>query len=375
MTGPLIPDVMAQFSISLSNSGLITVLIGAGGVGAITVGGMVADRLPKVTLVRASAFTYSATMLALAYAPSYTLLLALYFFLGASTRLLDAAGNAFIVELYTDRRTFFIGLMAASYALGAVAGPLLSAAVVTAGLKWQETYLIIGLFCTLSSVYFAIVSSGFRQPQLFVHARKGGMRILLKSGRFMILCALSFLYMGFTNIFTAWLPTFLQQSLSADETLSGLPISLYWVGVLIGRLTFAALSGRISTKSIFLGGGVISCIVYAVCLFFNTSLGYILALLLVGFLFSVTIPFSIALASGWYPHRTGAISSLALLSGTLGYLAVPWAYGILSDAVGLYGMLIFALPLPLLMTALAFFLPGEALPKKIVFHSGHVTEI
>lgn len=374
MTGPLVPDVMAQFGVSLSSSGLITMLIGVGGAGAIIAGGMVADRFPKVTMVRVSAFAYSATMLAMAFAPSFILLLTLYFFLGASTRLLDAAGNAFIAEYYTARRTFFMGLLSASYAVGAVAGPLLSAAVVTAGLAWQETYLIIGLFCTVSSVYFTVVSSGFLQAAPSGRARKGGMRSLLKSGRFMILCVLSFLYMGYTNIFTAWLPTYLQQSLSADATLSGLPISCYWVGVLIGRLTFTALSSRVSTKNIFLGGGIVGCLAYAFCLIFNTAVGYILVLLCVGFLFSVTIPFSIALASGWYPYRTGAVSSLVLLSGTLGYLVLPWAYGILSESVGLYSMLIYAVPLPLLMTALSARLPGKILPEKIACRSGHTAE-
>ena len=374
MTGPLVPSVMAQFGISLSNSGLITVLIGVGGAGAIAGGGLVADRFPKLTLVRASAFAYSAIMLAMAFAPSYPLLLALYFLLGASTRLLDAAGNAFNAEFHSARRTFYMGLLSASYALGALAGPLLAGTVLTAGLKWQETYLIIGLFCTASTFYFIVVSSGFRQTAAGGYSRKGGMLALLKSGHFIILCALSFLYMGFSNIFTTWLPTYLQQSLSAGAAFSGLPVSFYWVGVLIGRLTFTALSSRVSTKNIFLGGAIVGSLAYAFCLIFNTAMSYILVMFCVGFLFSVTIPFSIALASGWYPHRTGAVSSLLLLSATLGYLSLPWAYGMLSEIVGMYGMFISAAILPVLMTVLPCFLPGKTLPERSLCPSIHAEE-
>jgi FHS family glucose/mannose:H+ symporter-like MFS transporter len=371
MTGPLIPSVMARFGISLSNSGLITVLIGVGGAGAIAGGGLVADKFPKLTLVRVTSFAYSAIMLAMSFAPSYPLLLVLYFLLGASTRLLDAVGNAFNAEFHSERRTFYMGLLSASYALGALAGPLLAGAVLTAGLNWQETYLIIGLFCTASTVFFTVISRGFRPAAADGHTRKGGMLTLLKSGHFLLLCALAFLYMGFSNIFTTWLPTYLQQFFSADATFSGLPVSFYWVGVLIGRLTFTALSNRVSTKNIFLGGAIAGCLAYAFCILFNTATSFILAMLFVGFLFSVTVPFSIALASGWYPYRTGAISSLVLLAATLGYLTLPWAYGMLSEIVGMYGMFIGAAILPVLMAVLSFFLPGKALPEKALCSSIH----
>ncbi len=361
LTGPLIPKIMAQYGISLSQSGLISLLIGAGGALGIFTGGLIADRFKKPVLIHVSMYMYSASMLAMYFAASYIWLLAMFFFMGFSSRILDTTGNGYISDIHEHRRSLYMSLMHASYALGAVAGPVLTSTVLTDGHAWQDVFLVMGLLCAAASGFYTVIQLLIKNVPLPAMPTAPSKKFFwIKDRQFYILCVMAFVYCGFTSTLAAWMPTFMQKELSADTMLSGLPISLLWVGILCGRLVYPLLTSRFGAKRFFLVGSLITSIVYVLSIIINSPQFYVASFFVPGFLLGSIVPFSIVLGCGWHRAHSGAVSSYILMSGTLGFLIIPWLFGYVSDVIGLYGMIASCALMPVALLALCVKLPGSS---------------
>src|SRR5690606_12522850 len=62
MIGPLMGALIAEYALSLSGGGLLLTFQSAGGIAAIVIGGAVADRMRKGTLVWICMFVYSVAL-------------------------------------------------------------------------------------------------------------------------------------------------------------------------------------------------------------------------------------------------------------------------------------------------------------------------
>jgi len=360
-TGPLIPDIMAEYGISFSQGGLISMLIGLGGVLGIITGGLVADRFRKPVLIHGAVYAYSVSMLAIYFAPSYIWLLAMFFFMGFCTRMLDTTCNGYLSDIHEHRRSLYMSLMHASYALGAVTGPVLTSTVLSSGYDRQRVFLVMGILCTAASVFYTI-AQGYAKNRLLPQTPSSDTKkfFWIRDKQFYILCAMAFVYCGFTAALAAWMPTFMQKELATDTMLSGLPVSLLWVGILCGRLVYPAILSRFSAKRVFLAGSVLTFMIFALSVIVNSPVFYVIAFFFPGFLFGNIVPFSIVLGCSWHRGHSGVVSSYIILSATLGFLVIPPVLGYVSDAIGLYGMIISSTVMPAALLVLSAMIPGEA---------------
>ncbi len=361
ITGPLVPDIMAEYNISLSASGLLTLLIALGGALGIFLGGLFADRFRKPVLIHGAVYAYSASMLAVYFAPSYIWLLAIFFFMGMCTRVLDTTGNGYLADIHEHRRSLYMSLLHACYALGAVSGPLLTSVVVMDGFDWHTVYLVMGLLCTAASIFYTVAQRHAKR-RLIVSAPSSDTKkfFWIKDRHFYVLCAMAFVYCGFTAALAAWMPAFMQTVLFTNTMLSGLPVSLLWVGILCGRLVYPSIISRFGAKRVFLFGSAASLLIYALAVVVNLPVFYVVAFFFPGFLLGNIVPYAIVLGCGWHRSHSGAVSSYILMSATLGFLVIPPLLGYVSDAIGLYGMIACSAILPAAMTALAAMMKGEA---------------
>ena len=361
ITGPLVPKIMAQYGISLSQSGLISLLIGLGGALGIATGGLIADRFKKPALIHASVYMYSAVLLAMYFVPSFIWLLVMFFLMGFCTRVLDTAGNGYLSDVHEHRRTLYMSLMHASYALGAVAGPVLTSTVLSDGYDWKNVFLVMALVCATASLFYSVVQHRTKHLPLPTVPSAGSNKFFwIKDRQFYILCVMAFVYCGFTAALAAWMPTFMQEGLGANTLLSGLPISLLWVGILCGRLIYPVLIGRFNAKRVFLTGSLLTVMIFVLSVIVNSPVFYAIAFFFPGFLLGDIVPFAIVLGCSWHRAHSGAVSSYILMSGTLGFLVIPWLFGCISDVIGLYGMIMACTLMPAGLLALCVMLPSSS---------------
>src|SRR5690606_34871947 len=120
MIGPLMPELVAQYGLRLSEGGLFMTFQSIGGIFAIAIGGMLADRMSKTHLLAGSFLLYAVSLFLVATAPTYYLLLVIFFVLGASTRLVDTVNNALVADLHTQNQDAALSLLHTFFAVGAL---------------------------------------------------------------------------------------------------------------------------------------------------------------------------------------------------------------------------------------------------------------
>ncbi|HWQ79007.1 MAG TPA: MFS transporter, partial [Anaerovoracaceae bacterium] len=150
LIGPLVIVFIKQYGISLADNGLVTLGQGIGGVLFLIMGIFYGDRLSKPTWIIITFSLYSVSIGILGFASAYFQIVILFFFIGASTRMLDAMMNAYIADIHQEKRSFFLNILHACYGAGALAGPMLSSLFIVEKIQINLLFFALGIFCILT---------------------------------------------------------------------------------------------------------------------------------------------------------------------------------------------------------------------------------
>ncbi len=161
------------------------------------------------------------------------------------------------------------------------------------------------------------------------------------------------IYVGIEVSLASWSFSFLTEERHQDVTLSGLAVSGQWLGLTVGRLVLGKVAERIGNRRLiqFCLVGV----VVGVLLIWLVPVGLVMAagLWIVGFSLGPIFPTTIAMMSGLVPARVlpSAIGFMASF-GSMGAALMPAAVGALSERLGLWVLMPYAIVLAVLLLAL-----------------------
>ncbi len=360
MLGPLLTNIVDQYRLQLSQAGLISTFQSIGGVIFTILGGVLADYGKKSRLIGMTFFAYSISLLAIAFAPTYIALLALFFVLGASTRMLDVLLNAFVSDINPDNRGFHINMMGVSFSIGGLIGPLFSSVFRSSGLLWYNTFLILGITCSLVSVtYFILLRSIYVDEKSDRSTKNTNYLKLIRSPRLLVLCLIMFIFSGYQSGISVWLPMYMEKALFAKPFLSSLAVSLFYISVIMGRLLYSLVFKGKKAKYVIQYGCFLGGIVLAGGIMSSNTVLMTAATGVSGFLTCATLPLTITFACNYYPENSGAVSSIVLLNSVLSWMFFPWLIGFIADNASFrWGMLTMGLSL-ILTFLLALTLPSD----------------
>lgn len=349
MIGPLMPILIRRYSLRLSGGGLVFSFHSIGGLLIIFVAGVLIDRLPKLKLIGLLFLLYSVWLLAIGTAPVYSVLLLLFFALGAATRMLDITLNAYIADLYPERRAFYLNLLHAFFGIGAFLGPILTQSLLDAGLGWHHVFLAFGGLCVPILATYVTVARGREDSSKHASLEKGNHTLSwLRNPRILVLSLIMILYAGHQTSVTVWLPTYLQRHIGTDARTASYALSVFWLGIIIGRSVTSVLAARLDPRHLLFGGCLIGGILLVMGIMSELSIALIFAVGIAGLLTGATIPLIIALGCGWFPSHSGSVTSLLYLNSNLAKMIFPWLVGAIADAYDFkLGMLVAGITLVL----------------------------
>lgn len=134
--------------------------------------------------------------------------------------------------------------------------------------------------------------------------------------------------------FNVWLPKFQIDVFAATDTWASLSVTLFWVGLIAGRLIIMPLTRRFSPSRLLL---VCACTmaVFVVAVAFAPSQAACLVLCVGAGLGASASYGIIGSYAGRFPEWQSAVaSSLFILSGGVGSIAFPYLMGPLASAAG-----------------------------------------
>ena len=111
MIGTVLPEFIKQYSLTMSEGGLVVTVQSLGGLSMVFAGIVLADRVPKSLVIVISFIVLGAFRLLTAAAASYPVLLVVFFCSGLALRNLDTMLNAFIGDIHKERRGFYMNIL------------------------------------------------------------------------------------------------------------------------------------------------------------------------------------------------------------------------------------------------------------------------
>ena len=333
VASPLLSDIAASFSLSLSQSGFVFSSNFAGFVVFIFAGGVLADRMGKKKVLSFSLAGISAALLLMPFSPNFYVVCVLLFLIGGFSGIIESIISAAVSDLNPQNPTFYVNLSQVFFGLGALAGPIIAGFAAAGGATWRQCYLALGIVFTLLSAIFLSdrTAYGNEREAASAHAVKA----LLSDRNFLLICFCMFLYSGSEVGSWGWMATFLKEEAGFSVRASAIAVGVFWAAIIAGRLVCGPLTYKLEERRVILVLALFSAC--AVFLSGWMSGAWMIWLVVAGMGVGYSSLWPLIVSYGGKMHRESSGTAFAMLVGScgLGMMVIPYLLGIVGELAGL----------------------------------------
>ncbi|MCY1078483.1 MFS transporter [Archangium lansingense] len=299
------------------------------------------------TLLAGSTVLAATGVVGYAASPAFALFLAAACVVGFGSGAIDAGLNTYAAHHFGARHMTWLH---AAYSTGAALGPVLMTALLTRGAGWRAGYAAIGAVLALLVVAFTVMRrqwNGGPSPRTdetpeasaspaAVDPTSPGITAwaALRRPSVWLQITIFFLYSGVEITAGQWSYTLLTEARGAGTAAAGTSVSLYWGGILAGRVVLGFVVERVGNVRLLRLGTV--GVITGALLFALPGVPAALGLALLGFSLAPIFPGLMAET----PRRVGTDAAahavgFQVSAATLGVAAVPSIAGFLGEWLGL----------------------------------------
>ena len=365
LIGTLLTEVLSVFGLDVARGGLFTLTENLGGLAGVLFSGILLCRIKKWNLIIIFIGGIGATLSCMFNVSSLPLFIVLMFLSGIAKKLLDVTGNAAINEMFPAGQAQFILLLHASFGCGNFLGPIIAQKLQAAGLAWNRIHGIVG-FAALAVFFILILFVRFGKPPQAGKDQKVNLNlgIVLKKGNVWLLMAIVFLFCGHQIGLSNWMPTFLKTDLGAGAATASLGVSLYWLGVIAGRIVNSLLSVKFRVRTLLWAELAAAVAGYGLGLVTGSTALCIAGGVCAGLFAGAVLPFCITLCYGECVGNEGTASMLIYVSLCAGQVIFPWLMGLVAEGIGLTQSMVLNVLLLALAMVIAFVVNGRLRKKE-----------
>ena len=358
--GPFLPQISHGINASLDRTGLILSAIAAGYFVALPAGGEIGHRRgPHFMLIVATALD-ALGFVWLALAGSLAASICAAILIGFAQCGIDIGVNALVAELNRHRLAAALNYLHMMFGVGATLGPAIDGIAMARGISYRVTFATgAGAIAVLAAMLF--MSS--RVEALPADGEVHELRALLVHPLIWAITIVLFLYVGAEVGVGAWLYSYLRHAaVPVTASVASAGVSIYWAGLIGGRLLGGVLAQRVAPRRLAAIGSVISAAsLLALILAPSAPILEFPIVAIVGIGFGPIFPNMIAAGAERFPSRVASVTSIVAGGAALGGVALPWMMGAMLVAHGRSSSICIALAATLVMVAvLAALDPGAA---------------
>lgn len=233
-----ISPVIDHYGLTEASQGAISAASNLGAVAALFSSLFLIGRVSKPKLHLVSLAAMALLTLPLGLAPSFVIVVGVYFLLGLSIGYVDTLASSLIADLFEGPRgANMMCALHTMFGLGAMLIPLGAGAAMRSGVTWNQTYLFLGVL----GIAIVLLTLPVSLPRCRNTGEKSdagkvsfgeALAFFAKNGRWLLLVTMAMF--AFYNSTQVWLDRFL--STEMHSALGPIAVSLYWGGQCTCRL-------------------------------------------------------------------------------------------------------------------------------------------
>jgi len=335
LVGATLPLVIRAFGWSYLTAGLV---LASGAIGYFTttfLAGLVVARLGPQKVMTVGLGLQALGVGVFGLLPKVEFNMAALFLLGIGQGTTEVATNYSVVRMEPAGASRLMNLVHAAFTIGAVATPALAAFLIDLSSQWRMVYLVMAGLSLLIVGGLNIGSLPFVPPLRQARKARYPLRSLVARPLLWLLTLMFFLYVGAEMGISAWISEFYVKTFGVSPEVGAMSVSVYWLGILLGRLLTSWFYRGTRPARALLGFGTVAtvCLFLALVfehrwigtlLFFATGLGY-----------SAIYPLGISLTGQAFAQDQGMAIGIVSTGGGVGACCFPFMMSAIADTFGI----------------------------------------
>ncbi len=349
--GATLPKIIREFDWSYIATGFVVSAAPFAYFGSTFVSGILLHKLKPKQVVVGGLVLQAFGLAFFATHPVVVLNLLLNLLIGLGQGSTEVVVNFSVVRIERSGQSRLMNLMHAAFAVGAIVGPFAVGMIMDAGLSWQIFYRLMALVSILMAGTLSLLPFSRLGEEDEEHGQHPRVVELVRHPLLILSFLILFLYVGTEIGVSSWVAEYYVKFLRTPESTGAYMVSIFWLGLLIGRLGLSGYRGRRQAEMVFILASTCTVALSFVMLmkdpllagfgFFMTGLG-----------FSAIYPLVIALVGKYFKRGQGAAIGFVATGGGIGMFAFPFIMSTIADTFGLRHGFFFYIALDVLMVLL-----------------------
>jgi len=251
----------------------------------------------------------------------------LYLLLGYAAGVIWMQSTSSILENRIKNKERLTTIFLLFTPIGSIAAPFIGSSLISNDLNWRYYYYIVAAFALVVMILFLVLKRGSVHNQTGKEDRIPPRLIFFNRNInviFFLGCLILFFYCISESIMVVWAPTFLRLDKYFDIQYASLSVSIFWLAVLVGRITVSFFAGRIKTNYLLLSLSIIAISSMIIFIPQNTVLVSLIVVGFAGFGHSAIITLGVASASTAYIKGRGILAGIVFAAINAGASLAPF---------------------------------------------------
>lgn len=346
--GAVLPLVIERFGIGKTAAGSLFLLNTFGIVIGSLVFGPIVDRWGYKEMLLWATGIVIVGIEGIAFAPSMAWLRVAVLLSGFGGGMINGGTNALVADISVEGRTAGLSHLAVYFGIGAVGVPFALGNLLG---TYSYTAILAAVGALVIVPFVATALTPFPAPKHAQGFPLAAAKGLLRDPVLLTFGVMLFLESGMEITVGGWTSTFFKEELLIPDRRALVYLSLYWLGMMVGRMALGPLLRRFAAARLLLGCLTIG--LAGALLLITTRDGTVAALsvFLVGLGFAATFPVVLGFVADRYAALSGTAFGVVMVMALTGGMTLPYLTGVLGASFGLRGSF-FIVPTALALLAL-----------------------
>jgi MFS family permease len=320
-------EMSKSFNISTGNMSIVFTFFTVGLIlGQLT--SVIYNKKFKKVMIIVSAYSLIIPILViLGFSRNLYLFYVLYCLFGYLSGVIQIQSTKSILENKIKNKDRLVTVLFFFYPIGSLIAPLFASSLIKNKIDWHFSYFIMASVSFLILILYVIMK--WRASRLTVEdEEKISFKQIFfdrkKNIVFVLGIVLMFFYCISETVMATWSPTFLRAERALDIRYAGLIVSIFWLGILIGRIIVSFFAGKRNSNKIMLFLSILAFSSLILFVVFKSLYATLITAALAGLGYSGLATIGVSSASTIYEKGRGILATIVFAVNYVGISISPF---------------------------------------------------